>query len=165
MINWETIWHNRWIYALNGLDPFYNPKGEEGGEMCATKKAIRQTSENAPSYNVWTAAGASSMSQPLLRFLWIWVPLILPQILISFDSVIALKLSCRFCHNIWNSPTDMITFKRRRPPPIMPQLLGEVPTWGKFMRTLSLGQIRTTPKFFPRGSANQPEFRIWQGCR
>ena len=50
------------LYALNGLDPFYNPKGEEGGEMCATKKAIRQTSENAPSYNVWTTAGTSSMS-------------------------------------------------------------------------------------------------------
>ena len=30
--------------------------------MCATKKAIRQTSENAPSYNVWTTAGGSSMS-------------------------------------------------------------------------------------------------------
>ena len=30
--------------------------------MCATKEALRQTSENAPSYNVWTAAGTSSMS-------------------------------------------------------------------------------------------------------
>ena len=30
--------------------------------MCATKEALRQTSENAPSYNVWTTAGTSSMS-------------------------------------------------------------------------------------------------------
>ena len=47
MIHWETIWHNCWIYTLNGLDPIYNPKGKEGGEMCAMKKAQRQTSENA----------------------------------------------------------------------------------------------------------------------
>ena len=38
IVHWETIWNNRWIYAL---------KGEEGGEMCATKKALRRTSENA----------------------------------------------------------------------------------------------------------------------
>ena len=30
--------------------------------MCATKEALRQTSENAPLYNVWTAAGAPSMT-------------------------------------------------------------------------------------------------------
>ena len=47
MIHWETIWHNCWIYTLNGLDPIYNPKEKEGGEMCAMKKAQRQTSENA----------------------------------------------------------------------------------------------------------------------
>ena len=57
----RAFWFARTLYT-NGLDPIYNPKGEEGGEMCATKEALRQTSENAPSYNVWTAAGASSIS-------------------------------------------------------------------------------------------------------
>ena len=47
MIHRETIWHDCWVYTLNGLDPIYNPKGKEGGEMCAMKKAQRQTSENA----------------------------------------------------------------------------------------------------------------------
>ena len=113
MIHWETIWHNSWIYALMGLTLIITPRGRKEGKCVPRKKTnfwkcLTFIVARRPSYNVWTAAGASSMSQPLLRFLWIWVPLILPHFLISFDSIIALKLSCRFCHNIWNSPTDMI---------------------------------------------------------
>ena len=58
MFHWETIWHNCLIYALNGLDPIYNHKGEEGGEMGATKKSSRQTSEN-PWFSLYNCGKAS----------------------------------------------------------------------------------------------------------
>ena len=143
--------------------PRYNPKGQKGGEMCATKKALWQTSENAW-LSLWQGvppimSGQQQghrgwlLSQPLVRFLWIRVPPILPPFLISFDSIIAMKLSCGFCHNIWN---------RRRLPPIMPPLIGEVPTWGKFMRTMSSGQIRTTPMFFSPGGQQINKKNIYQ---
>ena len=141
----DSLWNNL-TQLLNICSiwacPLYNPKGEEGREMCATKKALRQTSENAwlslrRGYSVFCGSECHRFS--------------------SFDSIIALKLSCGCCHDIWNSPTNIITFKRRRLPPIMAPLIGEVPTWGKFMRTMSLGQIRTTPMFFIRRAANQQE--------